>query len=456
MLKNEVTVLISNFRKVAEQNSISPEKVGYLMQLILDCGVSLDENSKVPSVFLPIVQQLSDSTTTVLSSKAVKDAILSAPENEIPLSAIKSGLAGLKDVAGSKAPHLYQLVSDGRNVGNFLISGDNTGKALDLLLATRLTVKDGLLVNSFGERIRLFTARFDLTSNSLSRWVEVGGTVIVDGDGGQIGGGGSSDLKKYSIWIESREKDPEDNQSAEPYWIVTDITGGLRDALNEDPQNTIVELCVNLGFDFAFKVPAVTTTTQTGHGGVMVMATIGGQTFTVTVDDDPEQCEVSVEEQESEPVLKGIRTYNGISLEGDKSGFIGTRYGDIYVDIFNDSANRLLELKVNPVGSIATKSPIVTPDTVSLQAQAGRLYRYDSEVNMLAVTLPDMEGYEYAADIILMFKAGDFPSVTIQSAGNGGVQYQQGFSIEAGRRYEVSALWNGARWTVASLEILDE
>lgn len=109
---------------------------------------------------------------------------------------------------------------------------------------------------------------------------------------------------------------------------------------------------------------------------------------------------------------------------------------------------------VEEEGAYQQKSAIVTPDTDSLQAEAGKLYRFDKEVNTLAVTLPDMDGIEYAADIMLMFKTGDSPSVTISA--EQGVEYQQGFKIEAGKHYEVNALWNGAKWIVASLEIVEE
>ena len=402
---------------------------------------------------LPVEQELTDAEDKVPSSKAVLDAIANRAEGFIGYAQVKQYLkANYETLRSLSSPHIFQLMAGLRNVGLLMVIGDSSQTTLNLLLFTRQNVSGAEIQNTFVNGLpKLYTGAYVFTTDYMSDWKEVSGS---DGSGSTgSSGGGSSDLKKYSIWIESRESEPEDGSSTEPAWIVTEISSGLREALNKDPQNSIVELCVNLGFDFAFKVPAVTTSTETGTGGVMVMATIGGKTFIVTVDDDPEQCQVSVEESEasdSTGCLKGIRTYNGNTLNADENGYISTKYGDIYFDKANDEAYQsFLELKVNPNGSIETKTAIVTPDTDSLQAEAGKLYRFDNEVNTLAVSLPDMDGSQYAADIMFHFTTGSAPQLTIDSKG-ADLFYSRDFKIEADSTYEMSLLWDGTAWWAAS------
>ena len=146
--------------------------------------------------------------------------------------------------------------------------------------------------------------------------------------------------------------------------------------------------------------------------------------------------------------IKGIRTYNGFNISPNKAGYINTTYGDIYVDSVEDSEGNAIELKVNPNGSIEQKTAIVTPDTENLQAEAGKLYRFDKEVNTLAVSLPDMDGYEYATDIMFHFTTGSAPQLTIDTKG-AEIMYSRDFKIEAESTYEMSLLWDGTAWWAA-------
>ena len=92
---------------------------------------------------------------------------------------------------------------------------------------------------------------------------------------------------------------------------------------------------------------------------------------------------------------------------------------------------------------------IVEASGTELEAEAGKLYRFDKEVNTLAVTLPDMDGYEYAADIMFHFTTGSAPQLTIDTKG-AEIMYSRDFKIEADSTYEMSLLWDGTAWWAAS------
>lgn len=98
------------------------------------------------------------------------------------------------------------------------------------------------------------------------------------------------------------------------------------------------------------------------------------------------------------------------------------------------------------------KEDIVQIETVegeSLEAKVNRYYRFDSPVNNLAVTLPNIpeEGNPRLKSLVLSFTTGDAPQVTI--SGNADVDYFEGFSIDANKTYELNIMFNGVKWIVA-------
>lgn len=121
----------------------------------------------------------------------------------------------------------------------------------------------------------------------------------------------------------------------------------------------------------------------------------------------------------------------------------------------NVSAQNITEIE-EKLDTLQQKTAIVTPDTESLVAEAGKLYRFDSEVNTLAVTLPDMDGSEYAADIMFHFTTGSLPHVTIDNQDDQIIKFAENVKIEPDSSYEMSILWDGKMWCVALLNIKSE
>ena len=103
---------------------------------------------------------------------------------------------------------------------------------------------------------------------------------------------------------------------------------------------------------------------------------------------------------------------------------------------------------IAPVNATDAALPITT-----LTCEAGKYYRVDVAVDTLAVTLPAMTDLTTVRTVVIYLTAGTTPAATISSADSKDVYYQDGFQIEAGNTYEINALFNGAAWIVAAVQI---
>ena len=103
---------------------------------------------------------------------------------------------------------------------------------------------------------------------------------------------------------------------------------------------------------------------------------------------------------------------------------------------------------VTPVNATDATLPIT-----ALTCEAGKYYRIDVAVDTLAVTLPAMTDLTTIRTVVIYLTAGTTPAVTITSADSKDVYYQDGFEIKAGSTYEINALFNGAAWIVAAVNI---
>ena len=100
------------------------------------------------------------------------------------------------------------------------------------------------------------------------------------------------------------------------------------------------------------------------------------------------------------------------------------------------------------------KSEIVAASGTTLSASADKYYKFSADVDTLAVTL-NHSSSTYIQTIVFGFTAGTTPAVTFAPAVSGeSIYYADGFAIEAGKTYEVNALWNGTNWMVALLNIV--
>jgi hypothetical protein len=109
---------------------------------------------------------------------------------------------------------------------------------------------------------------------------------------------------------------------------------------------------------------------------------------------------------------------------------------------------------VAPVNEEDATLPITT-----LTTEVGKYYRIDIPIETLAVTLPAMTDLTTVRTVVVYLTGGTTPAVTITSTAieSGvapNVYYQDGYEIESGKTYEVSCLWNGSAWIIASVEIV--
>lgn len=128
-------------------------------------------------------------------------------------------------------------------------------------------------------------------------------------------------------------------------------------------------------------------------------------------------------------VPQGIRWPDGSNLDDKLSSFDST-------------------VIVAPVNEEDATLPITT-----LTTEVGKYYRIDIPIETLAVTLPAMTDNTTVRTVVIYLTGGTTPAVTISAADSKDVYYQDGYAIEAGKTYDVSCLYNGAAWVVASVEI---
>lgn len=94
---------------------------------------------------------------------------------------------------------------------------------------------------------------------------------------------------------------------------------------------------------------------------------------------------------------------------------------------------------------------IAATTATSLAAAVGTYYRFTSDAGTLAVTLPTVADTSHTASVVLYLTTSATPSVTFTSSHP--VLYQEGFSLDAGKTYEINCLFNGAAWVLMAAEI---
>jgi hypothetical protein len=97
------------------------------------------------------------------------------------------------------------------------------------------------------------------------------------------------------------------------------------------------------------------------------------------------------------------------------------------------------------------KMDIVTSTGTSLSALIGKYHIFTSEVNTLSVGLPTVVDTTHVYSIVLYMTTGESPNITFTSSHP--VLYQEGFSLDASKTYEINCLFNGAAWVLMAAEI---
>lgn len=102
-----------------------------------------------------------------------------------------------------------------------------------------------------------------------------------------------------------------------------------------------------------------------------------------------------------------------------------------------------------------SKMAIVETDSSdTIQAEVGKCYTFSQDVNTLAISLPAPTEKRRIGNIMMYFKTGATPAVTITSEET--LLYQDGYKIDANTRYELNCLFNGKEWVVAAMKIGEE
>lgn len=106
---------------------------------------------------------------------------------------------------------------------------------------------------------------------------------------------------------------------------------------------------------------------------------------------------------------------------------------------------------VAPVNSTDATLPVT-----SLACETGKYYRLDTAVETLAVTLPAMSNITTVKTVVLYMTGGSAPAVTFDAADGKAVYNADGLEVKSGETYEISCLYNGKVWVVASVTITVE
>lgn len=99
-------------------------------------------------------------------------------------------------------------------------------------------------------------------------------------------------------------------------------------------------------------------------------------------------------------------------------------------------------------GSSVIPIEVFDPEEQALTAGVGKYYRADTAVDTLAVTLPAIEDDTRAYELYLGFTTGTTPDISFLTTDEDIVRFADGFEFEAGKTYEVKAMFNGSYWSV--------
>lgn len=122
------------------------------------------------------------------------------------------------------------------------------------------------------------------------------------------------------------------------------------------------------------------------------------------------------------------------------------------VSAFNNDAGYLTEHQ-DISGKEDMMSIVSVPTgTTALSAEVGKYYAFADAVETVGIALPVPADVTKVRTIVFYLTTGTTPAITFSSAAP--VYYHNGFELQAGKTYEVNALFNGVSWVIASVEIV--
>ena len=244
----------------------------------------------------------------------------------------------------------------------------------------------------------------------------------------------ATDKGEYYLWYPGVE---ENRGNAGLYRIPTNHIALSRGTFNNAPDiNEVV-----LGYRYYDTVrQKILTATSEGwtdnEGNVITIATKGDNQHRPAVTDITEGFKYYNTESHKEQI------YNGTTwIDIEDAASAGTRVDSLVPDIV--------------VGTISALN-------TTLAAAINKYYRYDTAVDTLTVTLPELVSSSKVQNVVVYLTAGSnadsttitFAAATPTEGVAAPVYYQKSYDIEAGKTYEINALYNGAAWIIAAVEII--
>lgn len=111
------------------------------------------------------------------------------------------------------------------------------------------------------------------------------------------------------------------------------------------------------------------------------------------------------------------------------------------VSAFTNDAGYATDMNLSTISSSSTSATLSNTNTYYRHLSTG--------IGTLNVTLPNVSSATKVQHIMLYIKTGTSPTLNVTSSGSATITYVDGFEIEASKEYEISFLWNGAKWIVA-------
>lgn len=97
-----------------------------------------------------------------------------------------------------------------------------------------------------------------------------------------------------------------------------------------------------------------------------------------------------------------------------------------------------------------SKSLVIT----NLNAESGKYYRFDNPVNDLTVSLPRTTDNEpFLLSVVIYLPTGTAPQLIINAADNKPIIYFSGYEIEPNSTYEITAIFNGKQWIISNAKL---
>ena len=140
---------------------------------------------------------------------------------------------------------------------------------------------------------------------------------------------------------------------------------------------------------------------------------------------------------------KTIKYFNGYNIEANC---------EYELNILFDGGGWVVAASEIGGQSSSPEVDVATFSGAALTAELNKYYDASTAVGTLAVTLPAVGGSK-TKSIMMHLTTTSSPNITFTSADNKTISYYSSYAIEASKEYEISIVFNGTKWIIASAEI---